>query len=227
MGRWFFLVTACVIAGFVLAGHATPKVRADEETGKVLLLINEYRSSIGAGALRIDPKLTDTAEWMANDLAAYNRFSHTDSQGRDFAQRLKTFGVGDNVWRGENLFAGLATAKEALEAWKNSPGHNENMVRKEFTKIGIARVFREGTTYGWYWVTEFSSDEPVPAPTAPAPTATPMLTPTATPTPPTPQTPPPIPAPTAPAFCVLLGNTRGDSPLLFQNPSTKKLCSVF
>ena len=180
----------------IILGYAAPKLHADAETNTFLVLINEYRSSIGAGALQIDPKLTDTAEWMANDLAAYNRFSHTDSQGRDFAQRLKTFGVGDNVWRGENLFAGLATAKEALEAWKNSPGHNENMVRKEFTKIGLARVFREGTTYGWYWVTEFSGDEPVPAPTAPA-------------------------------FCVSLGNTMGDSPLLFQNPSTKKLCSVF
>ena len=145
-------------------------------------------------------------------------FEINNSKGRDLAKGLNTFGIGDNMWRGENLFAGRATAQEALEAWKDSPGHNANMVRQEFTKIGIARAFREGTTYGWYWVTEFAGDEPEPQNTVPAPTPTPIPAPPALPH---------APIPTAPSFCVLLGNTEEEGPLLFQNPSTEKPCSVF
>jgi hypothetical protein len=41
----------------------------------------------------------------------------------------------------------------------------------DFGIIGIARVFREGSQYGWYWVTDFGyGGEPAkPAPTAPPP----------------------------------------------------------
>jgi hypothetical protein len=47
-----------------------------------------------------------------------------------------------------------------FNGWKNSSGHNQNMLNPNFKTIGIARVTGSGSTYGVYWVTDFSSTNP-------------------------------------------------------------------
>ena len=44
-----------------------------------------------------------------------------------------------------------------MDAWKNSPGHNQNMLDGSWTEIGIGRAYNSGSTYGWYWTTTFGS----------------------------------------------------------------------
>ena len=126
-----------------------------QETEQFLSVINEYRELRDLGALTIDPSLTKVAEWMANDMATKNYFSHTDSLGRDSFRRMSDMGYDFNVWKGENLLAGAAMAQEAFTLWKNSPGHNANMLNPNFTVIGIARAYNATLFYGWYWATEF------------------------------------------------------------------------
>jgi hypothetical protein len=176
----------------------------DSEEQAVLTVINNYRQANGLGSLSLNGELNAAADWMSNDMAANDRFSHTDSLGRDPFQRMADFGYGYNTWKGENLVAGVDAAQAAFDLWKGSPGHNANMLNPNFKVIGIARAYGDGTTYGWYWTTEFGGQgappppaEPTPAPPPAEPTPPPPVPEPPPPPPPTPEpTPEPTPAPT-------------------------------
>ncbi len=127
----------------------------DDEELAFLDLLNDYRAAHGLGSLRISATLTRASAWMATDMATKGYFAHTDSAGRQPSRRAADCGYIDPM--GENLAAGTNwdTAKEAFEAWKNSPSHNENMLSNLYVQVGIARHFEPGSPYGWYWATDF------------------------------------------------------------------------
>src|SRR5438067_700247 len=56
---------------------------------------------------------------------------------------------------GENIAAGYAGAQDTFTQWKNSPGHNANMLNGSYRVIGIGRAYVKGSPYGWYWTTDF------------------------------------------------------------------------
>jgi subtilisin family serine protease len=177
----------------------------DSEEQAFLTLINNYRAQNGRQPLKASVTLTNAAEWMSGDMAAKNYFSHTDSLGRDPFTRMAAFGYGYSTAKGENIAAGNASAAATFEQWRNSPGHNQNMLYASYTVIGIGRA--AGGGYGYYWTTNFGgyTDQviypgPNPTPT-PTPTPTPKPTPTPTPTPTPAPTPTPTPAPNPGAPC--------------------------
>ena len=150
----------------------------DAQENALIAQLNEYRAANGAGALTVSTVLTRAAHWMGNDLANNNYFSHTDSLGRSGYQRSLDCGYPQGA--GENLAGSLLwdTAASAMTAWKNSPGHNQNMLLSFYTKVGVARVYKSNSLYGYYWVAEFGVVEDGTGGTSP--TATPTNTPTAT-----------------------------------------------
>jgi hypothetical protein len=147
---------------------------------------------------------------MSSDMAEKDYFSHTDSLGRDPFQRMAAFGYNYNAWKGENLAAGSDTAQLTFQLWRDSPGHNANMLNANFVVVGLAKAYGSDSTYGWYWAADFGgyddrgspppTSTPVPTqtpepppPTPPAPTRTPEPSPTSTPVP----TATPEPSPTS------------------------------
>ena len=174
-----------------------PAAALDGEETAFLGLINQYRAANGLGALSPDDTLNIAARWMSTDMATNNYFSHTDSLGRDVPTRLAAFGYNYNTWKGENLAAGTEGAQAAFDLWKGSPGHNANMLNGNFKVIGIARVYGPGSSFGWYWTTDFGGQgdyAPPPAPPPPPPPPTPPPPPP--PPPPVETPPPPTPEPT-------------------------------
>jgi uncharacterized protein YkwD len=127
----------------------------DSEEAAFLVLINQYRQSNGLGTLTLNTNLVSAAKWMSQDMANKNYFSHTDSLGRDPFVRMAAFGYNYPHTAGENIAAGMDTAQAAFTAWKNSPGHNANMLGSGYTVIGIGRAYNSSSTYGWYWTTDF------------------------------------------------------------------------
>jgi uncharacterized protein YkwD len=138
----------------------------DSEEQALLDLINDYRATAGAPPLTITQALTRAATWLSIDMSDKNYFDHTDLLGRDAFTRMKQCDV--PVWydAGENIIAGQTTAQQALTTWRESALHNANMLNPRFRRIGIARAYRQGSTYGWYWTTTFSvvGDNAAPAP---------------------------------------------------------------
>ena len=81
--------------------------------------VNAYRAEHGVARLKVSRPLTKAAKWMSTDMARGNYFDHVDSRGRGYAARVERFGFHGRIV-GENLGAGLASAGEAVEAWKHS-----------------------------------------------------------------------------------------------------------
>ncbi len=185
IARFFAVIPLlAVLAVAALVAVDTRAAKAlDSEEQAFLSMINNYRAAEGLGTLSLDPQLNDVALWMANDMASNNYFSHTDSLGRDPFVRMDQIGYAYNTWRGENLVAGTEGAQASFEMWTGSPGHNANMLGEHYTVIGIARKFDEGSTFGWYWATEFGGHTAPPPPTSPPPPPPPAPPPVAEPQP--------------------------------------------
>ena len=203
-------------AADALANCDVSDASIDGEEQAFLSLVNDYRAKNGAGPVSMDPALSRAAAWMANDLASSSRFGHTDSLGRSPWARMPDCGVGSPG--GENLAAGTnySTASTALNAWINSPGHRDVMIDPGFGTIGIARVNRPGSQYGWYWATTYGygGGQPQPvATTAPAPPPPPPAAAAQRPaqSAPAPAYAAPAPVATAPPAPVLLGIPGGSS----------------
>jgi uncharacterized protein YkwD len=194
------LALALVFALARPAAQTSADPNLDTEEQAFITLINNYRQANGLGPLAIDWEMQGSSDWMSNDMGVKAYFSHTDSLGRDPWTRMCAFGYCYNTWMGENIAAGYTTASDVFTAWKNSPGHNANMLGSNYVAMGISRVYVSGSPYGWYWTNDFgvqSNAAPAAAPTntpAPAPTATPNSAPAITPSPnPSPS---PSPSPT-------------------------------
>lgn len=172
-------------AAHALSNCAVDDLTVDDEEQAFLRLINDYRGRNNAPALTISPALTRAATWMAYDLSTRSGLAHSDSLGRTPWLRMPDCGYA--IPGGENLAAGTnrSGAQWALDAWIASPSHREVMLARDFAAIGIARVYVEGSRYGWYWVTDFgyAGGDAAPAPPPPTPTLPP---------------PPPPPQPAAP-----------------------------
>jgi uncharacterized protein YkwD len=176
-------------------GIAGPQLGQDEQA--LLDLVNAHRAENGLSPLSISPTLTDAAAWMSRDMAEKDYFSHTDSVGRDPFQRMADFGYNYNAWKGENLAAGSDTAQLTFQLWRDSPGHNANMLNANFVVVGLAKAYDPDSTYRWYWAADFGGydDGGSPPPTStPVPTLTPEPSPTSAPVP----TLTPEPSPTSP-----------------------------
>ena len=200
--RFLWPVMAAALAAALLLAPVAPGPTSaapplDSEEQAFLDLINGYRQQNGLVTLSIDPSLQDAARWMSADMGAHNYFSHTDSLGRSPWERMAAFGYNYTTWKGENLAAGTSSAQTAFDMWRNSPGHNANMLNANYRVIGIGRVYTTGSQYGWYWTTDFggyaANPSPPPSTPSPSPTPTPVPTPTPSPTP----TPAPTPTPDA------------------------------
>jgi len=171
----------------------TPLLSGEEQA--LLEYVNGYRIENGLNPLTISPTLTEAARWMSQDMADSDYFSHTDSLGRNPFQRMAASGYdceAYNTWCGENLAAGVAAGSETFELWRNSPGHNGNMLNPNYVVAGISAAFNQDSTYGWYWTLDLGGFDDSGQP---PPTATPEATPTAPPLTPTPPPPTETPSP--------------------------------
>src|SRR5438874_8400325 len=152
-----------VSAAILAPAHAqTP----DSEEWAFLTIINSFRAQNGLGALQISSALNSSAHWMSSDMASKNYFSHTDSLGRDPFARMAAFGYSGG-WRGENIAAGYSDAQNAFNQWLTACdpdgsgnctyAHRNNMLSGNYQVIGIGRAYNAGSTYRWYWTTDFGS----------------------------------------------------------------------
>jgi len=126
-------------------------------------LINQYRVANGAGPLLVSDPVALAAFKHNRDMATYGFFSHTTAKSSVFPvgsqpwDRMRATGYNYNTTMAENLAGGYPTAAEAFNAWKNSPGHNRNMLDPDFKVIGVSLFFAPDTSYGWFWTTDFGA----------------------------------------------------------------------
>lgn len=113
-------------------------------------LLNMYRQQNNLNRVAVSKAGVIAARWHTQDMINQNYFSHTEPNGRSFNSRAASFGY--SAWS-ENIAAGSTTAEGAFCQWKNSPGHNSNMLGSH-QSIGLG-MSSGGGTYGVYWENSF------------------------------------------------------------------------
>lgn len=115
------------------------EVSADPVAERQLFdLVNEERTQRGVGALAWDERLVPVARAHSEEMFKLKYFSHDSPVAGSPFDRLKTAGVSYSR-AGENL-AYAQSVVVAHRALMDSPGHRENILRPEFTRIGIAVI---------------------------------------------------------------------------------------
>lgn len=127
----------------------------DSQETAFLALINEHRANNGVGKLSISSTLGAAAEHHSKEMARYNYFSHTLRGGISWDSNIRAHAYKASNSIAENIAAGNSSAADTFRQWKNSPGHNKNMLNPNFRAIGIGRASKSTSKYRWYWTTTF------------------------------------------------------------------------
>jgi uncharacterized protein YkwD len=120
-----------------------------------LQLINDYRQTNGVGPLENSAALNSASHLHSQDMGERGFFAHVSPDGATPWDRMDAEGYDYNTLRAENIAAGQSSAERVFEAWRNSEGHNRNMLDPDLDTIGIGRVEVPGSEYGVYWTTKF------------------------------------------------------------------------
>jgi uncharacterized protein YkwD len=150
-----------------------PRPAYDRATLERLVLdaANDARATQRLRPLRPDAALTRAARAHSEDLARTGRFSHTGSDGSRGDDRAARAGAvfeafGENLYESTLHRGGTRTrypdgrvveaydwiapedlARDAVEAWLDSPGHRANLLRAGFSRAGTGVAFDDA--FGW------------------------------------------------------------------------------
>lgn len=137
----------------ILSDPCVEVMDPDRLTQEMLDAVNAERAKAKLRPLRLDPTLSQIADFYACRLIDGGFFRHIDADDKStVVTRAGDFGYAF-LKIGENLAAEQRTVKEVMAAWMDSPGHRANILDPTFTEIGIA--VKLGGEYGIYWVQEF------------------------------------------------------------------------
>ncbi len=170
---------AMILAGLLFAmssyvGHATFASKngffASVVPAVLTMLTNQDRVANSLDQLIEDPLLAQAAQLKADDMAAKGYFSHQSPDGKTPWYWLEQVGY-KYVYAGENLAIDFFDTQDVEEAWMASPTHRANIVKPQYTHIGIgvAQGLYQGRTTTFV-VQVFAS----PAKAAAAPAAAPV-----------------------------------------------------
>jgi hypothetical protein len=133
---------------------------------EVLRLANEYRAmgfncdtegQFGAaGPLVTQPNLRCAARMHSMDMAMRMYFAHDNPDGDGPSERMDAAAYMGGTW-GENIAMGQRTPQQVVDGWMESDGHCANIMRPQFTEIGVG--FYQGTSGrgSFYWTQNFGA----------------------------------------------------------------------
>ncbi len=113
-------------------------------------IINQYRKDNGLKPLVINAELTAAAKAHSRDLSKWDRISHYGSDGSNPWDRVKRAGYKARL-AAENVGTGQVNFDEVMKGWKNSPGHNKNLLLADAQQMGLALVYDPKTEFKSFW----------------------------------------------------------------------------
>ena len=131
-----------------LAGRDYAATALDPERARDI--INQYRAEKGLKAVKLNADLTEAAKGHSRDLSKWDRISHYGSDGSNPWDRVKRTGYKARL-AAENVGTGQISFDEVMKGWKESPGHNKNLLLPDAKEIGIALVQDPKTEFKSFW----------------------------------------------------------------------------
>ncbi len=116
-----------------------------QQINRVVQLVNVQRAKVGLQPLTADKSLNSVALIRATEIV--KNFSHTRPNGSYFHTAIDENNI-HYGHAGENIAKGAVDADKVMELWMNSEGHRNNILSKNYNKIGVA-CYEYGGTYHW------------------------------------------------------------------------------
>jgi uncharacterized protein YkwD len=134
LGVFLTIVTGCLAA--VAFTGCTPEANAELRT---IAGVNAIRTQNGLPPLVPDAGLFDVARIRSRDMAGRGYFSHSPPDGCNYVCLMDRRGVG-HAYAGENIawntWDWRTTADVAVDMWRKSPPHLENILNCHYTRVG-------------------------------------------------------------------------------------------
>lgn len=177
------------LATFLVAGLTLLAPAASANSTSIIDLSNGHRSEQGLSPLCPNPELNEVAQTWSQHMADTNTLAHNSLTGTQIPTGWQ--GWGENVATVANQ---PHVAQIIVDMWMASPGHKENILRSEFTDIGVGlavdqhgiawstQVFATYPTSCEAWIDPPKEDPVEESPTA-LPTETVTIQPESSPTP--------------------------------------------
>ena len=128
--------------------------------------LNVYRAQYGLAPVRLNGMLTQTSQLHSDDQANMDDASHSSSDGTQLDVRVQRQGYNFSL-AAENVASGQLSWERVFQAWKDSPGHNDNLLMADATELGIAMTYKKDTEYKVFWTMVLGSPL-IPPSSAPA-----------------------------------------------------------
>lgn len=147
--------TASDTASNAVSATATPACAYTLDSSKLtetIAAVNAYRARNDLPAYTLNILLAKAAQRHANDMACKKRFVHTGSDGSTPQSRVAATGyIASSV--SENIYGSYPplTGEEVVNWWMNDKTdlrHNQNLLSRTFTEIGVGYSFYEN--FGYY-----------------------------------------------------------------------------
>lgn len=122
----------------------------DVQSQECFDILNTFRTNHGMPVLEWDDLLVQAVKAHCIDMAENGYFAHDSLDGRTHKDRILATGIKDTVAWGENIVAGRELAVDTFNLWINSLGHRVNMLRENFTHVGISSIYKDGSVYNYY-----------------------------------------------------------------------------
>jgi len=104
--------------------------------GALISLTNDDRVANDVPTVIENDQLTQAAQDVANDMATKGYFAHISPDGKDPWYWLAQVGY-KYQYAGENLAVNFTDSSAVESAWMASPTHHANIVKPQYTQIGI------------------------------------------------------------------------------------------
>jgi uncharacterized protein YkwD len=106
---------------------------------RLLVLLNADRAKAHVGRVQPDDELAAVARSHSQDMADHNFFGHVSPTTGTPEDRLRRAHISGLLAYGENVVL-AGNAQGAHQSLMDSPGHRGNMLRAEYTEVGIGAV---------------------------------------------------------------------------------------
>ncbi|MGJ9381291.1 CAP domain-containing protein [Salipaludibacillus sp. CF4.18] len=108
---------------------------------QILELTNGIREKHGLSTLEGHEQTSEVAYLHSKDMHDEKYFSHTSPSQGELSDRLEEGEINYKL-AGENIAAHYVDGIEAVEGWLNSEGHRVNLLKDDFTHLGVG-VYRD------------------------------------------------------------------------------------
>ena len=148
------LLVAAATAAPAPAAPASAYIAVELERD-VFTRTNAERARYHLPPLRYDEGLQQAAREHCDDMLRRGFFSHVNPEGESPSDRVAQWDrrligeAGENIWMGSGytgaLYAHLPS--EIVGGFMKSPGHRANILREDFTHLGVGVTFYNGTVH--------------------------------------------------------------------------------